>query len=475
MKAKHGSVRKTFALAALGCLLAGCAGQVATHDEAVESLKNNEVVQETPDTFAGKAESGEVDDGWLKAFNDPKLDELVQEALARNPGLEISEAQVDQAMAMISQAEAKLKPMVGLGGSYADSEYLGTREKSLAGIGVSWEADVWGRLRTGVAEEKEAAQATLADYQFARQSLAAAVARGWFVAITAKLQLKLAKEIVEVQTRNLEMSKASQKIGQGSMRDVHLAKAALASAKEAAQAAQSSYEDALRSLEILVGRYPSAEFQTEDMLVAVPPPIPAGIPSQILERRPDLKAAEYKVAQAFYREKEANLLHLPRFTFSVGLGVNSINDAIAGLAAGIFAPLYTGGAIKAEVEKATAEQKAAIAAYAQKALAAFKEVESALAAEDYLAKREEDLRQVVEENKTAYEQTLEQYKIGEINYLDVITVQERWINARVAYLDMKSRRLINRINLHLALGGSFDEQPATAAPVPASATAESQQ
>ena len=191
MKVKYGSVRKTFALAALGCFLTGCAGQVATHDEAVESLKNNEVVQETPETFASKAESGHVDDGWLKAFNDPKLDELVQEALARNPGLEISEAQVDQAMAMISQAEAKLKPMVGLGGSYADSEYLGTRETSLAGIGVSWEADVWGRLRTGVAGEKEAAQVTLADYQFARQSLAAAVGKGWFLAITAKLQLKL--------------------------------------------------------------------------------------------------------------------------------------------------------------------------------------------------------------------------------------------------------------------------------------------
>ncbi len=443
-------------------LLQGCAGQVATHEEAVASIKGDAVTKHVPKKFAAAAQAGTVDDGWLKSFKDPKLDALVNEAMKKNPGLKIQQAQVEQARAFVSQAEAKLKPTIGLSASARDTEYKGAVEKSSAGLNVSWEADVWGRIRTGVAAKTENAQATEADFQFARQSLAASVADGWFMAITAKLQHQFAKEIAGLQQKNLQITKARQQIGQGSERDVHLAKGSLAAAKDAARSALSAYENSLRSLELLLARYPSAELKTADKLVAVPPPIPAGIPSKILERRPDLMAAEREVARAFYKEKEANLLHLPRFTFSIGLGINSLNNAIAGLAAGLFAPLYTGGTIEAEVQKATAEQKAAIAAYAQKALQAFKEVETSLAAEEHLAKREGYLNIKEKENKIAYQQTKKQYEIGQIPLLDVLTVQEKWIGAKIARLDISSKRLVNRVRLHLALGGSF-EKPSTQA------------
>jgi NodT family efflux transporter outer membrane factor (OMF) lipoprotein len=446
-----------------GCLalfLSGCAAQVASHEEAVASIKGEAVEKNVPKSFAAKAETGTVDDGWLKSFHDPVLDQLVAEALTKNPGLKIAEAKVDQAKGLIRQAESRLKPSVGLGGTYKDNDYKGNREKSSAALTISWEADVWGRIRTGVAGEKEAAAATVADFLFARQSLAASVANAWFMATTAKLQHQFTEKIVKLQEESLKVSEAKQKIGQGTERDVHLARASLASAREAARSALAAHEDSLRSLELLLGRYPSADLKAADRLVAVPPPIPAGIPSEILERRPDLVAAEHAVAKAFYKEKEANLLHLPRFNFSLGIGINSLNNAISGLAAGLFAPLYTGGAIEAEVEKATAEQKAAIAAYAQKALQAFKEVESALAAEEHLARREGFMKTVVAENSTAYRQTRKQYEIGQIPLLDVLTVQEKWIGSQIAELDISDRRLINRINLHLALGGSFEETPA---------------
>ena len=444
----------------ISLLLYGCAGQVATHEEATASIKGEAVTKNVPDSFASSSEAGQVDDGWLKKFEDPRLDSLVDEALAGNPGLKIREAQVDQALAYVRQAEAKLKPTVGLGASAKDTEYKGVKEKSYVGLTVSWEADVWGRIRTGVAAQKEAEQASIADYQFARQSLAASVADGWFMAITAKLQHRFARQIVVLEKKNLEIVQARQKVGVVGDRDVHLAKGSLASAAEAERTAEAASQSALRSLELLLGRYPAADLETEDKLVAVPPPIPAGIPSQILERRPDLQAAEREVARAFYKEKEAKLLHLPRFSFSAGIGVNSLNDAISGLAAGLFAPLYTGGAIEAEVEKATARQKAAIAAYAQKALQAFKEVETALTMESNLAEREEYLNIMVQENKTAYEQTKKQYEIGQGTLLDVLNIQNQWIGAQIADLDIASKRLINRVALHLALGGSFDDQPA---------------
>ncbi len=176
-----------------------------------------------------------------------------------------------------------------------------------------------------------------------------------------------------------------------------------------------------------------------------------------MERRPDLIAAEHRVAAAFFKQKEAELLHLPRFSFSLGVGLNSLNDAIAGLSAGLFGPLYTGGAIEAEVDKATAVQEGAIAAYAQAALNAFKEVEESLAAERHLLKREEYLQIEVRENKKAYDQTMEQYKIGQITLLDVLTVENKWISSRIAEMDIAGQRLVNRVNLHLALGGSFEE------------------
>jgi NodT family efflux transporter outer membrane factor (OMF) lipoprotein len=447
-------------------LLNGCA-DIASREEATASIKGDVVAERVPDSFAAKAEQGSVDDGWIKSFNDPVLLKLTEEALAANPGLKIAEAKVDQANGMTRLAQAALKPTVGLGGGYKDTEYEGSGNKSggaAAGLAVSWEADVWGRVRSGVAGSEEQTAATVADYQFARQSLAASVANGWFLANTAKFQQQFAEQVVKIKKKRVEIAGAMQKIGNGTERDVHLARGAAASAEEAARQALASSEDALRSLELLLGRYPSADLQTADKLAAVPPPIPAGIPSQILERRPDLLAAEHKVAAAFYKLKEAELLHLPRFNFSLGIGLNSINDAIAGLTAGIFAPLYTGGAIEAEVDKATGKQKEAIAAYAQTALKAFKEVETLLAAEEHLLKREEFIRLEVRENKKAYDQTKAQYDIGQISLLDVLTVENKWIDSRIAAMDIAGQRLVNRVKLHLALGGSFDENPAVASP-----------
>lgn len=443
--------------------LHGCADQVATYEEATAS-RGAAMAEQVPDTFAAMAEQGTVDDGWIKSFNDPVLMQLTDEALAANPGLKIARARVDQANALTRQVEAGLKPTIGYGGGYTDSDYKGIAggEGSAGGLDISWEADVWGRIRSAVAGSEESTAATAADYQFARQSLAASVSNGWFMANTAKFQYRFAEEVVKLKQKQVEITVLWQQIGKGTERDVHLARGAAASAKDDARAALSAYENALRSLELLLGRYPSADMETAEKLVAVPPPIPAGIPSEILERRPDLIAAEHQVAAAFYRQKEAELLRLPRFSFSLGVGLNSLNDAIAGLSAGLLGPLYTGGAIEAEVDKATAVQKEAIAVYAQAALTAFLEVEGLLAAEEHLLKREEYLQTEVNENKKAYDQTKEQYYIGQITLLDVLVVENTWIASRIAEMNIAGRRLVNRVNLHLALGGSFEEQPVIA-------------
>lgn len=434
-------------------LISACAGQVATHEDATAGLRGQ---APSSQTWSAAASAEAVDTGWLNSFGDPQLVALVDEALTGNPGLKIAEAQVDRANAMARLAGAALKPTVGLAAGYSDRNSEALSELYGGSLQVSWEADVWGRIRSGATGAEEAAAATASDYAFARQSLAAAVSRAWFVAITSKLQHSFAKEAVGILEETLRIVSVKQEVGQIGMKDVHLAKGNLASAQEAERKARTAMENAQRGLELLLGRYPAAAIETAEQLVAVPPTIPTGLPSELLERRPDLVAAEQRVAAAFYQQREAELLHLPRFSFSAGAGATNLGDAIANLTAGLFAPLYTGGAIEAQVEAASADQKKAIAAYAQKALQAFKEVETALAGEQLLLDRETLLKSIVRENRKAYELTRTEFEVGKIDFLDVLIVQNKWLAARIAHQDIAMQRLLNRVALHQALGGSFE-------------------
>jgi NodT family efflux transporter outer membrane factor (OMF) lipoprotein len=437
--------------------LSGCSGHVASHDEAVQSIASaNQKDKRVANSWSAAESGGLVDDGWLQSFNDPQLLELVSEAEANNFGLKISAAKLQQAEALARQSGAALKPSVGLSGAYSDRNSDALGELYGGGLKVSWEADVWGRVGSAVAGAEEAAEASQSDFEFARQSLAAATANGWFLATGSKVLTDYAGQVVQLLEQTVKIAMTKESVGQGTMQSVHLAKADLASAQEAERKALSAQENAKRSLELLLGRYPAAELETADTITAVPPPVAAGIPSEILERRPDLIAAESRVAAAFYKQQEAELLHLPRFNFSIGLSINNLTNAISNLAAGIFAPLYTGGAIEAEVERATAVQQEAIASYGQTALTAFKEVETALAGEEHLAKRQEYLQTVVEENFKAYGLVKTQYDVGKIDMLDLLSVQNKWIQARIALVDVETQRLLNRTGLHLALGGSFE-------------------
>lgn len=438
-------------------VLAGCSGQVATYDEAVKDVREGERREEiVADSWSAAESGGDVDDGWLKSFNDPQLNALVDEALQNNFGLKIGAARVDQANALALQAGAALKPTVGLSGGYADRNVEDHKELYGGSLRISWEADVWGRVRSGVAGSEAAAAAGRSDYEYARQSLVAAVANGWFMACGADILHGYSKEIVEILSETVRISEVKERVGKGSMKDVHLARANMATAQDAERKAVLAKKNAVRSLELLLGRYPSAELEAAKELEAVPPPIPAGIPSQVLERRPDLIAAEQRVAAAFYKEKEAELMHLPRFNISLGLGLTNLADAATNLAAGIFAPLYTGGAIEAEVERATAVQKEAVAQYGQSALQAFNEVETSLSYENRLMEREAFLKAAVDENKKAYELTSKEYEVGKIELTSLLIVQDKWIQAEIAMTDVSVQRLVNRVGLHLALGGSFE-------------------
>ncbi|WP_321404868.1 TolC family protein [Maridesulfovibrio sp.] len=435
-------------------ILCGCKRNYS-HTEATAGTNGTKTA--TPEKWAGTAvDSGTIKDGWIHDFNDARLDALVSEAMKNNPDLQASAAKVDQANALAKQAGAALLPTVGLGGQLAGTTAGGTARPQGAGLGISWEADVWGRLGQGERSAEESAKAVQADYEFARQSLAAATARNWFLLNEIEVQQDFLKSIVDILEKMNSIEERKQKIGKISMLEVNQIRAQLASARDAVTQAELAKQEAARSLETLIGRYPSNKLTGQDKLIAALPAIPVGQPSSILERRPDLIAAEDRVAAAFYAEKGAELLHLPRFTFGSGAGINALGDAIAGLTAGLFAPLYTGGEIEAEVEQATAVQKEAIANYASTALNAFKEVENGLAGEKLLKEREKYMSQAAAENKKTFELAQIQYKVGKIDLFELLSHQTKWIGSEMSLLDVRRERLDNRVNLHLALGGSFE-------------------
>ena len=339
-------------------------------------------------------------------------------------------------------------------GYYRENNAEGASKIGFGGFGISWEPDVWGRVANETRAQEALTAAQAADFNFARQSLAANTAKAWFLLNTNAKIYDFSREVVRLQNKGLKILDAREKIGQGNKRDVHVSRALVADAEESARASLAAKERAQRALEVLVGRYPSANIHAGS-LDKVPPRIPNGLPSQLLERRPDLIAAQERVAAAFHQKTATELLHLPNVNLRLSLGPNSINDAISSLAGGVLAPVYTGGAIEAQVAVATADQKAAIANYALTALRAFKEVENALAAEKHLSARLGHVETMVKEYHTAYKMTVETYRIGESSVLDILLIQSKWIAAEMQRMQVMKQRLINRVNLHLALGGSF--------------------
>ena len=453
----------------VACLLTACGA--APSREAIEADVDQAVESETPvlpEQWGTQSDAGVVQVGWIEIFNDPALTRLVTDAQTNNRDLAVAAANVDRAWALARQAGAVLSPDISLaatGGRSGSSDSSSpTTTKLSLGLQVSWEADLWGRLRAGQRGAVASAQAVEADYRFAQYSLAAATAKAYFTSIESKFQADIARETVEILEETQRIVNVKHDNGMASAQDVSLTRSDLASARERLTTVDGSYRDALRALEVLLGRYPSAELDVRDSLPAVPPPPPAGIPSELLERRPDIVAAERRVAAAFNATAQAQAARLPTvgLTGNLGGASSSLSDLLdpANVAwsagANLLAPIFDGGRRREAVEIATAEQEQALAAYGQAALNAFSELESNLDQGTVIAQREVDLEVAARESEKAFRIASLRYEEGEEDLLSVLTIQQRVISAKSALSSVERLLLEQRINLNLALGGSWD-------------------
>lgn len=464
-----------FRLARVGALAAALAGCALSTPPGHEEILGDALPEGTAVPNAWKAESEDrtVAADWLETLNDPTLEALVAEALANNRDLAQAAERVRVAQQAIVLAGARLLPQVGaqLGGrTTRDEDNDDTFNSSIAYAGVAWELDVWGRLRSRRAAVAAGATATALDYAYARQSIAATVAKAWYLACEARQLLDLAEQAVKVFENLLELVQFRQKAGKTTDLDVVHTNAKLALTRAQVELARAAYDEARRALEVLLGRYPAAEIEAAAVFPALPPPPGAGAPASLLERRPDLAAAEQRVIAAFRQKESARLALLPGFSISLLggrlgdqlLATLQLNPWLASAAIGMTIPIYEGGALKAKVEIATAQQAEAVAAYGAAVLAAFGEVENALANEQLIARRLPYEEAALADSTDAVRIATFQYQAGRRDFLWVSNLQAEQIAIQAGVIKTRSQQRTNRINLFLALGGSFDATPAAA-------------
>ncbi|MDD2761804.1 MAG: efflux transporter outer membrane subunit [Methylomonas sp.] len=407
---------------------------------------------------------------WLSEIGDSELQALVEEALSRNPAIRSLIAGVavadDQAWLDWSAFWPQLT------GGFRSSR---NQRNNAAGFAVSprpvnnfgfnldflWEIDLWYRLGNELEASLHEKTAAEADLQAARLSLAANIAKTWFDAITARQLLSLAERTIENYGRTLEIVEQGYDKGLYQALDLRLARQNVLSAQQRRENVLRSLDETTRSLESLLGRYPGADLKTPEQLPVFDKPLPDSVPAGLLRRRPDIVAAgeRFRATDQRLLKARKNMLPTIQLTGSVGTSTKKLEEVfnpenlIWNLAGSLTQPLFHGGQLFAERSQAEGRVEKAAADYAQVVLQAFKEVETALAAEQRYKNQEALLRAEVVEAKEAERLAELDYLSGLIDIVTLLEAQRRALDAESSRLDMSRQYLHNRINLYLALGG----------------------
>ncbi len=425
---------------------------------------------------ASKEAQAGIDQRWIGKIGGSELRQLVDEALANNQDLKAAAARLDRAAVEAGIAGSGRLPSVGLGADAGRSKqnfigfpFGGSNISQQFGVqlNASWELDVWGRVKAGQEAAIANAEARSYEYNAVQVSLAAQVAKTWLALGESNEQVTLANEAVVASQALADavrerFERAIDSDG-GSAAQVRLTEVEFANRKAALAQRKQERERVLRQLEILMGRYPSGNLSERVVMPKFPGSTPAGLPSELLQRRPDILAAERIFAASGRRVKERKLARFPslRLTGSGGTTSASIRDVLNSnlgvwaIGGGITQPIFEGGAIAGEIEIAKVNERENLALLKKTVLAAFGEVEQALVAERYLAEREIASKQAADLATEAAERAGDEFSAGTGDVLTLIDATRQKIDGISRYAAIRRLRLENRIDLHLALGGDF--------------------
>lgn len=438
--------------------LTGCA---STPSSQVNRLS------EEAEAFRSAMSSAETEQ-WLSSFDAPELIALVDEAWQRNPSLESSFARLEAARAQAVVTGAARYPGV-------DFSVNSSRSRSNAGglelynnsfglsAGVAWEVDLWGRIALRhQASLKDRAAAEL-DYHSARLLLAGDIAKAWLRTLEARLQVAVFERRRRSFSETLDVIDQRYRLGLKEALDVYLARENLATAESSLIARRIAADANARILTALLGRYPDPAILNTDHLPDITTPIPQALDLTSITQRPDLLAAQLRLEANESRvlDQQRNWLPSIGITGSGGTlneefkNLLDLDYLVWRIAANLSQPIFQGGRLKAQRELERSQLRQAVTAYAQTALTALRELETALAADPLYAEQAQYQSVALEEAKAASELALKNYAAGITDIETLLGAQRRAFNAESSLLNIRLNRLLNRIDLHLALGGDF--------------------
>jgi NodT family efflux transporter outer membrane factor (OMF) lipoprotein len=409
---------------------------------------------------------------WWERFNDPRLNELEEKVDISNQNIAAAAANVLTARAMIREARAQYFPTVAAGPGITNSR-LSTGFGKPLGITytnfslpfeASWEPDLWGRIRATVGANSFAAQVTVADLQNVRLSAQADLAVDYYELRAQDSLKELLDSTVSAYQESLELTVDLSKAGVGNDEAVAQAESQLE-----ATTAQDTNLGVLRAqyehaIALLAGQPASAFTVPVEALKASPPPIPVGVPSELLERRPDIAAAERAVAQANAQIGMARTAFFPAVTFSASAGFQSLSIAkwlewpsrVWSVGPGLAETIFDAGLRRATVQQFQASYDQTVANYRQTVLTAFQQVEDNLAALRILAAVIEQQDSAIESAGRSLQVAAVRYQAGIDPYLNVIAAQTALLTDQQAAVTFRMQQMVASVQLIKALGGGWD-------------------
>jgi len=410
----------------------------------------------------------EIRTKWWEAFGDPILNSLAQQVNVSNQSIALAESQYRQAQALVQLARANYFPTLGAGAAYTRSqpagETSGTVNQHQISLNAIWEVDLWGKVRRQVEGSTASAEASFADLQAMRLSMQTELALNYFQLRILDAQKKNLDEAVGAYSKALELTSNRYNAGVVAKADVAAAQTQLKSTQ--AQAIDVGVQRAQleHAIAILTGKPPADFSLTPVTFAPTQIKIPVGIPSDLLERRPDIASAERKMAAANAQIGVAKAAYYPSISLSGSLGYASAELASLFTSPSFFwaigpmalaATLFDGGARKAQTEQAMAAYDGTVAFYRQTVLTGFQNVEDNLAALRILDEEAQMQEQAVNYAHESVTLTTNQYRAGIVSYLNVVTTQIIALTNERAAISISGQRLNAAVLLVKALGGGW--------------------
>jgi len=462
------------ALAAVLVLLAAC---TVGPDYVRPTADTPVAFKESQGWKTAQPRDQELRGNWWEAFNDPLLNEMMEQVNLSNQNLVQAAAQFRQARALVQSARAGYLPSVSANaGVTRSSSSLTSRNTGSTqnpgfsatsyslSLDVLWEADLWGRVRRTVEANSTSAQASAADLDALRLSIRAELAQDYFQLRALDTQQKLFEDTVAAYQRTLVLTQNQYAAGVAAKVDVIQAQTQLKTTQAQAIDLGVLRAQLEHAIALLLGKPASNYSLPPAPLAAVAPAVPVGVPSSLLERRPDIAAAERRMASANAQIGIAEAAYYPSLTISASGGFQSTSfsnwltapSRFWSLGPALAQTLFDGGLRRAQTDQAIAAYDANVAAYRQTVLTGFKEAEDNLAALRILEEEAAVQEEAVQNARQSVALTTNQYKAGIVSYLNVVVVQAAALNNERAAVDILNRRLAASVLLIKALGGGWN-------------------